>query len=75
MIYQYIVDLVRQTRNHPSLQIGASPRATLALVKLSKASAWLKKRDYVIPQDVQKQFPYVIGHRIQLSTKSHGRSA
>lgn len=70
VIYQYIVDLVRQTRNHPSLQVGASPRATLALVKLSKATAWLKKRDYVIPQDVQKQFPYVIGHRIQLSTKA-----
>lgn len=70
VIYRYIVDLVRKTRTEAMIQTGASPRATIALVKLAKATAWLKQRDYVIPQDVQKQFPFVVRHRIQLSTKA-----
>lgn len=63
-IYKYIVDLVTATRNSPYFERGASPRATIALVKMSKAWAWLNGRDYVIPSDVSTQFEYVISHRV-----------
>ena len=66
-VLQYILDLVTATRNHPYLERGASPRATIALVKMAKAHAWLEGRDYCTPNDVAKQFPYVISHRITSS--------
>ena len=67
-IYQYLLELVTKTRDHPYLERGASPRATIALVKTAKADAWLKGRDFVIPADVTEQYRYVIGHRIALNT-------
>ena len=63
-IYKYIVELVTATRKSEYIERGASPRATIALVKMSKAWAWLNGRDYVIPSDVGTQFEYVISHRI-----------
>lgn len=63
-IYKYIVELVIATRESEYIERGASPRATIALVKMSKAWAWLNGRDYVIPSDVGTQFEYVISHRI-----------
>lgn len=66
-VYRYIVELIVLTRNHPYLEKGASPRATIALVKMSKASAWLKGRNFVTPNDVCSQFHYVVGHRIVLN--------
>lgn len=66
-VAQYIVDLVRATREHPLLEQGGSPRATLALVKMSRAMAWLDGRDFVTPVDVQRQFPYIIRHRVFLN--------
>ena len=63
-VLRYILDLVTATRNHPYLEHGASPRATIALVKMAKAQAWLEDRDFCTPNDVAKQFPYVITHRI-----------
>lgn len=63
-IYKYIVELVKATRESEYIERGASPRATIALVKMSKAWAWLNGRDYVIPSDVGTQFEYVISHRI-----------
>lgn len=63
-IYKYIVELVKSTRESEYIERGASPRATIALVKMSKAWAWLNGRDYVIPSDVGTQFEYVISHRI-----------
>lgn len=63
-VFRYILDLVTATRNHPGLERGASPRATIALVKMAKAEAWLSGRDYCTPSDAAKQFPYVISHRI-----------
>ena len=63
-IYKYIVELVKATRESEYIERGASPRATIALVKMSKAWAWLNGRDYVIPSDVGTQFEYVIPHRI-----------
>lgn len=69
-VYEYIVSLVGATRNHPYIKQGASPRATIALVQMSKASAWLKGRNFVTPNDVRNQFPYVISHRIVLSANA-----
>ena len=67
VIYEYLLKLVRATRSHPALERGASPRATIALVKMAKACAWMNGRDYVIPRDVLEQFAYVAPHRILLS--------
>ena len=67
-VYQYILQLVTTTRNHPHIERGASPRATIALVKMSKAAAWLRGRKFVIPTDVQTQLPYVLTHRIYLNS-------
>ncbi len=75
-VYRYIVELVTATRNHPYIERGASPRATIALVKMAKAQAWLDGRDYCTPADVVSQFPYVISHRITLvMTGSEGHNA
>lgn len=63
-VYAYILELILATRAHPYLERGASPRGTIALVKMAKAAAWLEGREYVIPNDVKEQFPYVISHRI-----------
>ena len=69
-VYEYILSLVTATRNHPYIERGASPRATIAMVKMEKASAWLDGRDYVTPADVERQFPYVITHRIAVNVEA-----
>ena len=71
-IISYIVNLIDATRNHPHILRGASPRATLCLVSMSKAVAQLSGRDYVIPQDVVQSFLKCIPHRLQLSAKAEG---
>ena len=69
-VLRYILELVTATRNHPYLERGASPRATIALVKMAKAEAWLDGRDYCTPNDVAKQFSYVISHRVTPSVSN-----
>jgi len=63
----YIVDLTRATREHPSLQFGASPRAASMLAMASRAYAALNARDYVIPDDVKHLATPVLRHRVVLS--------
>ncbi len=63
-IYDYILRLVTATRGHRYLEKGAGPRATIALVKMSKAAAWYDGREFVVPSDVSEQFKYVAMHRI-----------
>lgn len=65
-VCKYALELVRATRNHPDIERGASPRATIGMIKLAKASAWLEGRDYVTPADVSGQFVYAVSHRILL---------
>jgi len=62
----YIVNLVRQTRQHPAVWVGAGPRATLALIAASKALAALEERDFVLPEDVKTLAAPVLEHRILL---------
>ena len=63
-VLQYIVRLINATRTHPQLAQGASPRATLAVAAASRAAAFLRGRDYVIPEDVQCIWRDVIAHRL-----------
>ncbi|MFD8593866.1 AAA family ATPase [Kitasatospora sp. NPDC059646] len=65
-ILAYIVDLVRATRNSPSLAMGVSPRGATALLNTSRAWAWLAGRDYVTPDDVKALALPTLRHRIQL---------
>lgn len=69
-IYSYIVRLITATRENPYIEIGASPRGTISLVKISKAFAWLNGNDFVSPNDVSRQFLPVALHRIQLNVKA-----
>ena len=69
-IYEYIVTLMSKTRNHPLIDLGVSPRGSVALTNLAKATAFLKNRDYVIPDDVKEIFKDVTIHRIILNTKA-----
>jgi MoxR-like ATPase len=70
-IVEYIVKIVSMTRNLPGdVKLGASPRASLALMRTSRALAFLDKRDYVIPDDVKKLSYPVLRHRLILQPRS-----
>ncbi len=70
VIYEYIVMLCSITRKHPMIELGVSPRGTVALSNMSKAHAYLFGRNYVTPEDVQSVFPDVVKHRLILSPKA-----
>lgn len=72
-VRRYIVRLVQETRTEPALELGGSPRATLALFRAARAKAALSGRDYVLPDDAKALFPHVLGHRVILSTQSRLR--
>jgi len=63
-IRRYIVDLVEATRSHPDVYLGASPRASIMLLRASRAMAAADERDYVIPDDVKALVPPVLAHRV-----------
>jgi len=71
----YIVDLTETTRNHPDVYLGASPRASLFLLKASRALAASRGRDYVVPDDIKDLVNPVLAHRILLSPEAHMRGA
>jgi len=66
-LMHYIANLVHKTRNHPHLFLGASPRASLAIMNASKAFAAIDGRDFVTPEDIKKTLNPVLRHRIILS--------
>ena len=66
-IIRYIADIVVKTRNHPHLYLGASPRASIAILNVSKAFAAINGRDFVTPEDVKKALNPVLNHRIILT--------
>ncbi|MFE6685491.1 AAA family ATPase [Streptomyces sp. NPDC057743] len=63
-VRRYAVDLVAATRNHPDLRLGASPRATLHLLRAAKAAAALAGREFALPDDVQSLAVAVLSHRL-----------
>jgi MoxR-like ATPase len=76
-VLDYLVALVRQTRQREDVQLGASPRATLALARSAQAAALLAGRSYVIPDDVRAVAVPVLAHRIRLTARAelHGLTA
>lgn len=69
-VYEYMVSLVEKTRNNPLFSMGASPRASIALLRMSRAMAVLSGRDFVTAQDVQNVLADVLGHRVKLSARA-----
>ena len=72
-IRNYIVKVARATREHAEIELGASPRATLALYQTSQAWAAIQGRDYVLPDDVKFMAPHVLTHRLMISPQAQLR--
>lgn len=69
-VYAYVVDLVTATRENEFIELGVSPRGALALCRMAKSCAFVRGRDYVIPEDVAAVFDDVCCHRLVLSAKA-----
>lgn len=76
-IRRYAVRIVQETRKDAAFELGASPRASLALFRTARALAAVSGRDYVLPDDVKAMAPHVLPHRVILSTQARlrGRDA
>lgn len=74
-VQNYIVAVIRKTRSHDEIDLGASPRAALALYRTAQARAAIRGGGFVLPDDVKFLAPYVLTHRIQISpqTRLRGR--
>jgi MoxR-like ATPase len=74
-VQHYMVTIIRQTRSSEEIDLGASPRAALALYRTTQARAAIQGRDFVLPDDVKILAPFVLTHRIQISpqTRLRGR--
>lgn len=66
-LIEFIARIVHETRNNPALYLGASPRASLAILRSAKAGAAIKGRDFVTPEDIVEMAPHVLRHRIILT--------
>lgn len=73
-VREYITGIVRATRSHPSLRLGASPRGSLGLMRAGQALAALHDRDYVLPDDIKSLAVPVLGHRLILREEDWLRS-
>lgn len=69
-LFRYMVELVRRTRDWPSLAMGASPRAAISLMMVAKAAAALEERDYLIPDDVKSAVLPVLRHRVMMKPEA-----
>jgi len=69
-IKEYIISIVNKTRQHPSVYLGVSPRGSIALMRAAKAYAFINGRDFVLPDDVQFLAPFVLSHRIILTSEA-----
>ncbi len=74
-VRNYVVNVCRTTRNHPDIELGASPRATMGLYRTAQALAAVRGREFVIPDDVKEMAPYVLTHRLIVDpqTRLRGR--
>jgi len=72
-VRDYIVSVARATRQHPEIELGASPRATLSLYWASQAWAAIHGRDFVLPDDVKFMAPHVLTHRLMISPQAQLR--
>lgn len=69
-LLQYIANLTFKTRNHGKIYLGGSPRASLSMLKASKAVAAIRGRDFVTPEDIQIVAPHVLNHRLILTPEA-----
>jgi len=69
-LFKYLTDVVRRTRDWPSLALGASPRAAISLLLVGKAMAAMDARDYLIPDDIKAAAPPVLRHRLVLKPEA-----
>lgn len=67
-IFDYIANIVDATRNNKFLILGASPRASLALLRISQANAYINGRDYIVPEDIRENVCIVLEHRLRSSS-------
>jgi MoxR-like ATPase len=72
-VARYIVQLAQATREHPDLLLGASPRASMALLRCAQAFAAVHGFDFILPDDVKQMIPHVLGHRLILRPESRLR--
>jgi MoxR-like ATPase len=72
-VREYIVRVARETRKHPEIELGASPRATMCLYQVSQAWAAIHSRDFVLPDDVKSLAPHVLTHRLIISPQAQLR--
>jgi MoxR-like ATPase len=70
-VEDYLLDLVRASRNEPDIELGISPRGTIALYRASQALAAISGRDYVIPDDIKRLAAPVLAHRLVLRPDAH----
>lgn len=69
-LLRYIASIIQQTRTNKAVYLGASPRASVAILQLSKAYALLQGRDFVVPDDIKLVAPYVLHHRLVLTAEA-----
>jgi len=69
----YIANVCRATRSHPDIELGASPRATMALYRTCQALAAIRGREFVLPDDVKEIAPYILTHRLIIGAKTRLR--
>ncbi len=74
-LVEYVVAIANATRDHDQLQSGVSPRASLALIRVARASALLDSRDYAVPEDIVSHVVPVFAHRCQARSLSHDSDA
>ncbi|MDY0395985.1 MoxR family ATPase [Virgibacillus halophilus] len=66
-VMDYLLDLVSQSRNHPDIELGISPRGTLAFMRAAQAYAYIRGKNFVTPADLKMLVPYVFTHRLRLT--------
>ncbi|MBP1948264.1 AAA family ATPase [Virgibacillus litoralis] len=69
-VQRYIISLVTGTRNNAAIYLGVSPRGSISLMKAAKAYAYIHGRDYVLPDDVKYLAPFVLAHRVILTSEA-----
>jgi MoxR-like ATPase len=67
VVEDYILEIVHMSRNHEEIELGVSPRGTLALMRAAQGAAFVQGREYVTPEDVKKMAPYILSHRLVLT--------
>ncbi|MBM4068146.1 MAG: MoxR family ATPase [Planctomycetes bacterium] len=72
-VRQYLLDIIQATRHHEDVHLGASPRASIALFRTGQALAAVSGRDFVLPDDIKRMAPAVLGHRLILKPESRLR--